>query len=174
MPKVLKKGTLTIEVEDSGIGIDSSQISNLFKPFCSASEEHHKIYGGTGLGLWISKVIVELMDGKITCRSKAGKGTQFSFTFPVDYYAPENSEALPKKLDSRGATQVGGGSGINLASRIKKLNDMAQVLEGQKIIFILMNSEDILLLRERLKSIKNVDIQEFKNIDQVDIQAEIT
>jgi len=77
---------------------------------------------------------------------------------------------LPKKLDSRGATQVGGGSGINLASRIKKLNDMAQVLEGQKIIFIIMNSEDILLLRERLKGIKNVDIQEFKNIDQVDIQ----
>jgi hypothetical protein len=37
-----------------------------------------------------------------------------------------------------------------------------------------MNSEDILLLRERLKCIKNVDIQEFKNIDQVDIQAELT
>ena len=51
---------------------------------------------------------------------------------------------------------------------------MAQVLEGQKIIFILLNSVDILLLRERLKCIKNVDIQEFKNIDLVDIQAEIT
>ena len=125
MPKVLKKGTLTIEVEDSGIGIDSSQISKLFKPFSSASEEHHKMYGGTGLGLWISKVIVELMGGKISCLSTAGKGTQFSFTFPVDYYASEHSEALPQKLDSRGAAQVGGGSGINLASRIKKLSDMA-------------------------------------------------
>ena len=171
---MLKKGTLTIEVQDSGIGIDSSQISKLFKPFSSASEEHHKMYGGTGLGLWISKVIVELMDGKISCRSKPGKGTQFSFTFPVDYYASEQSETLPHNLESKGAGQVGGGSGINLAGRIKKLTDMAQVLEGQKIIFILLNSVDILLLRERLKCIKNVDIQEFKNIDQVDIQAEIT
>ena len=67
-----QKGTLIIEVQDSGIGIEHNKIDNLFKPFTSASEDHHRNYGGTGLGLWISKVIVELMDGKIQCRSEIG------------------------------------------------------------------------------------------------------
>jgi len=67
--------------------MDKNQIQKLFKPFTSVSDDHHKIYGGTGIGLWISKVIVELMGGQIRCRSLPGEGTTFSFIMPVDYYA---------------------------------------------------------------------------------------
>lgn len=52
------------------------------------------------------------------------------------------------------------------------LVDIAQVLEGQKVILILQSPEDVILLRERLKVIKDIDIQEFKHIDIVDIEAE--
>jgi hypothetical protein len=50
---------------------------------------------------------------------------------------------------------------------------VAQILEGQKIIFILQNTEDIILLRERLKVIKDVDFLEYKSIEQIDIEEEI-
>ncbi len=71
------KGTLIIEVQDTGIGIEANKIDNLFKPFSSASDDHHKNFGGTGLGLWISKVIVEIMGGKILCRSEINAGSVF-------------------------------------------------------------------------------------------------
>ena len=141
--------------------MDKNQIQKLFKPFTTASDDHHKIYGGTGIGLWISKIIVELMGGQITCKSVPGEGTTFSFVMPVDYFAYEQAEAMMSNQDSK----CQNGSAINLANRIKRLTDMAKVLEGQKIIFILVNSEDIVLLRERLKVIKDVDIHEYKNID---------
>jgi signal transduction histidine kinase len=66
------KGILIIEVTDSGIGIEPQNLDNLFKPFSAANTDHHKQFGGTGLGLWISKVIVELMGGKVSVCSIIG------------------------------------------------------------------------------------------------------
>lgn len=74
-----RDGILNIEVIDTGVGIEKLDIDNLFKPYSTANKEHHKTFGGTGLGLWISKVIVELMGGKIRCKSQIGKGTNFAF-----------------------------------------------------------------------------------------------
>lgn len=72
------EGILTLEVSDTGIGMDDEQIKKLFQPFSTASLDHHRTYGGTGLGLWISKVIVELMGGRISCKSQLGKGSVFT------------------------------------------------------------------------------------------------
>jgi signal transduction histidine kinase len=59
--------------------MNRDQMERLFRPFTTVSEEHHRLYGGTGIGLWISKVIVELMGGKITCKSTPAEGTSFTF-----------------------------------------------------------------------------------------------
>jgi signal transduction histidine kinase len=64
----------------------------LFKAYSSASDEHHRVYGGTGLGLWISKVIVELMGGSINCSSEIGTGTTFSIEIPIQYFKNEQRE----------------------------------------------------------------------------------
>lgn len=80
-----KEGTLCIEVIDTGIGISSDCINKLFKPFQSAGKDHHAKFGGTGLGLWISKVILDLMGATIECVSKEGEGTQFFIKIPVSY-----------------------------------------------------------------------------------------
>ncbi|MDR3233338.1 MAG: response regulator [Planctomycetaceae bacterium] len=67
-------------VSDTGIGMTPKQMSYLFKPFSQADTSTTRLYGGTGLGLVIAKQIVELMQGKISCKSTLGQGTTFEFT----------------------------------------------------------------------------------------------
>jgi len=70
-------------VKDSGIGINKEQQKKIFKPFEQATENTTQKYGGTGLGLKISKNIVEMMDGDIWVESDMGKGATFYFTIKL-------------------------------------------------------------------------------------------
>jgi signal transduction histidine kinase len=72
--------TLRIEVADSGIGISEEQQERLFTSFSQADNKITKNFGGTGLGLVISKRIVELMQGRIWIESEINKGSKFIFT----------------------------------------------------------------------------------------------
>jgi signal transduction histidine kinase/ActR/RegA family two-component response regulator len=74
---------LRIEVTDSGIGISPEQQARLFSAFAQADSGISRTYGGTGLGLTISKRIVELMDGSIWVESELGQGAKFTFTVKV-------------------------------------------------------------------------------------------
>ena len=71
---------LQISVSDSGIGISPEQQQRLFSAFQQAESGISRNYGGTGLGLVISKRIVELMDGDMRVESDSGKGSTFIFT----------------------------------------------------------------------------------------------
>lgn len=71
------KGKLIIEVIDSGIGISKEGLKKLFKPFSTADKSIQAKYGGTGLGLWITNKIVNLMKGSIEVKSELNKGTSF-------------------------------------------------------------------------------------------------
>ncbi|MCF8303538.1 MAG: response regulator [Bacteroidales bacterium] len=71
--------TLQFSVIDTGIGIPKDKISRLFRSFSQAEVSTTRKYGGTGLGLMISKTIVEMMGGDLNVESQPGKGSRFYF-----------------------------------------------------------------------------------------------
>ena len=76
-------GFVVFEVEDSGIGISQEQQPKVFERFSQATVQTQAMYGGNGLGLAISKRLVELMGGEIGVRSQIGQGSLFWFTVPL-------------------------------------------------------------------------------------------
>jgi signal transduction histidine kinase/DNA-binding response OmpR family regulator/ABC-type amino acid transport substrate-binding protein len=75
--------TVQVTVTDSGIGIDKEHHSNLFRPFWQSESNLSRQFEGTGLGLTITKNIVNKMGGEIRVESEIGKGAAFTFTVKV-------------------------------------------------------------------------------------------
>ncbi|MBK9513749.1 MAG: response regulator [Flavobacteriales bacterium] len=75
-------GELRIDVIDTGIGIPQDRLHNIFEEFTQAYSDTTRKYGGTGLGLTISKRLTEMQGGTITVKSEQGKGSTFTVTIP--------------------------------------------------------------------------------------------
>lgn len=84
-------------VKDTGIGISKENQDKLFKSFSQVDASISRQYGGTGLGLNISKQLVEMMGGTIGVQSEVGQGTMFSFSIWVDL--PEDEQADATTVD---------------------------------------------------------------------------
>jgi PAS domain S-box-containing protein len=94
-------GTATIEVTNTGVGIDRALLSRLFEPFTQGAQALDRKYGGLGLGLAITKALVELHGGSVTAHSEGpGQGAQFRIELPLvtaatDRERGERREAAP-------------------------------------------------------------------------------
>ncbi|MFZ9520983.1 MAG: response regulator [Silvanigrellaceae bacterium] len=80
---VIEGKQLRISVKDTGIGIEQSKRQRIFNSFEQADGHINRAYGGTGLGLTITKQLIELHGGNIRVESEPGVGSEFSFTIPI-------------------------------------------------------------------------------------------
>ena len=156
--KVDDKSIIHFTVEDTGIGMTKQQLSKIFQAFSQGDLDTTRKYGGTGLGLTISKQYVELMGGELKVESEKGKGSIFSFSIPLEEipsptpslqnkftdftlytYALNKHTAqdlyLGKYLDYYGATS----SSFNAISDLKNLLS----LESSDRYIILLDEDDI-------------------------------
>lgn len=76
---------LDIRISDTGIGIDDSDLERIFEPFFQADGSFSRNYNGLGLGLSISKSMIEKLGGQIQCHSKKNKGSDFRLLIPVQF-----------------------------------------------------------------------------------------
>jgi len=115
-------GQIEFAVSDTGIGIPSDKLDAIFDDFTQADASTTRKYGGTGLGLGISRRIVGAMGGSITVASSLGKGSTFRFIAHFDL-APE---------------------------RIRKAPEGYEALYGKRVLLISDNPMSCLILRETL------------------------
>jgi signal transduction histidine kinase len=78
----IENNSITIKVKDNGIGISKKDIPYIFERFYRTDMSRNKNTGGSGIGLTITKTLVEAHGGKISVESKLGEGTVFTVRFP--------------------------------------------------------------------------------------------
>jgi hypothetical protein len=93
---------LVVEVRDTGIGMTPDQLRRLFQPFSQAEASTARNYGGTGLGLALSKRFAELIYGKVKAAGVYGKGSTFTLKVPTDVVAAKQHEHSVERLLASG------------------------------------------------------------------------
>ena len=86
---------LRVSVKDTGVGIASEQLAEIFEPFRQLENSYTKRFAGTGLGLAISKRQAELLGGRIEVQSRPGQGSLFTLVVPLQPPGVESDEILP-------------------------------------------------------------------------------
>lgn len=114
-PEYIKGDELTIlfSVKDTGIGIDNDKIETIFEKFSQEDSSTTREFGGTGLGLDISKNLVEKMKGSLKVSSEKGKGSTFSFTAKFKIVDPLTNTMSYTSLNNKRALILTPNSSFN-------------------------------------------------------------
>ena len=154
-----KREYLNVIVKDNGIGIAKDELNDIFDPFTRVNKDKNVNIEGTGLGLAICKAYVDLLDGKISVKSKLDVGTTFTCQIPLDYHSknqlikPFKSkdkitiskdraykifivdddikflDVISRKLNNMGYSVATTNSGVNALSKIKKFKPDLIILD---------------------------------------------
>ncbi len=136
--KTPQEDMIVFRVQDSGIGISSEHIQRLYEPFTQADASTTRKYGGTGLGMAITKQFVQMMGGTIDVESQVGHGTTFTVRIPAYVHdsAAENETGEPENQESEEIPENQG--------RILVIDDEAVVRDLMRRVFTKEGYEVIL------------------------------
>lgn len=123
---------LIIDVADTGIGIEQEKLNTIFEAFRQGSEGLSRSYQGSGLGLTITKKMIELLKGKICVESEKGIGSKFSVHIPFEF--------------------------TNKKFQQDKKENFISALEGKRVLIVEDNPLNAEVLKHYLKSVVNTDI----------------
>lgn len=135
---IARNEAITFKIEDTGIGIPADKIDKIFESFSQAHSSDTRKYGGTGLGLTISKQLVELMGGHISIESQWGSGSTFSFVLNMQQGSTENLQKQTEEIDG-------------------------SILNGLKILLADDNEDNRIVCRDTLETKADVSITEAVN-----------
>lgn len=145
---------LQIEVRDSGIGLNEEQINKLFTEFAQANSTIQRQYGGTGLGLALSRNFCRLMGGDITVQSEPGQGSTFTITLPREVREDEpTAEGQPALQEAPAETSTPNGDTILIVDDDAPAREILQrflTREGFQVTTA-NNGHEALRLAEELK-----------------------
>ncbi|MCL2638709.1 MAG: PAS domain S-box protein [Oscillospiraceae bacterium] len=154
--------TIQFEIKDSGIGMTAEQIDRIFAPFTQADNSVTRKFGGTGLGLTITKNIIDLMGGRLVVESAHGVGTKISFSITFDM-ADDNDIFIPYQKNTHVDMEKPNFSGEILVCEDNSLNQqvicdhLARV--GIKVVVAQNGKEGVDIVAKRIKEkIKPFDL----------------
>jgi PAS domain S-box-containing protein len=164
--------SIKVSIQDTGIGIEEQHLSLIFDKFSQVTSSLHRNYGGTGLGLTITKHLINLMGGEIGVSSQLGKGSTFWFTLPLTKTSSTNINAdtnqqvatpnKPKKLLTNKILVV---EDNKVNQRVAKilLQDLQQDFEfasngPQALTLLASNHYDMVLMDLGLPEMSGLDV----------------
>jgi signal transduction histidine kinase/ActR/RegA family two-component response regulator len=149
------------QVADTGIGISALQLTKLFQPFTQASTATSRLYGGTGLGLALSRHLARMMGGDITVVSELGQGAIFSVVLPAGIVYEGADIALPIALPPPAVPTLDADKMVLLIDDDPAARELiTRSLGGEHVMVVTASSgeEGLLLARELLPEVIILDV----------------
>lgn len=164
----IKEGQANIEIIDTGVGMDDETIQSIFDPYVQVHESQNVVASGLGLGLSISKQLVELHNSVLHVKSNFGEGTTFTFTLPIakeTVTVVEEEQLAGVSSEETAATLIASNSPVNSARqetppRILVVDDDAVNLQVVATILGVENYKIVTVLNGE-KALSLLDRQEF-------------
>ena len=135
-------GKMHIQVIDTGIGIQDDKLGKVFEAFSQADSSTSREFGGTGLGLTISRTIIELLGGTLKVDSEFGKGSTFTVLFPGKTISTwqDSAERKDEKAESKKFIEVDTRPPFDIASKPSdtrsELSQLLPISPGSRILVV--------------------------------------
>src|SRR6266498_46333 len=151
---------LTFHIQDTGIGMTPEQIGKLFRAFSQADDSTSRRYGGTGLGLALTKKFCQIMGGDVQVESEIGKGSTFTIELPVVTAKPPSSITLVPPTTTVAASRSSTRSILIIDDDPAVHKLLADVLrpEGYTLKFATSGAEGLRLAKEIHPAVITLDV----------------